>query len=70
MAKDLNGILDECVDRINRGEKLEDCLASYHEYVAVLGPLLRVMLDTQRVLLLSIYEDCCMKNHSLRMKHG
>lgn len=28
MVKDLNGILDDCVDRINRGEKLEDCLAS------------------------------------------
>ena len=47
MAKDLDRILDECVDRINQGEKLEDCLASYPEYVAELEPLLRVMLDTQ-----------------------
>ncbi len=47
MAKDLDRILDECVDRINRGEKLEDCLASYPEYAAELEPLLRVMLDTQ-----------------------
>ncbi len=47
MAKDLDRILDECVDRINRGEKPEDCLASYPEYAAELEPLLRVMLDTQ-----------------------
>ena len=47
MAKDLDRILDECVDRINLGEKLEDCLVSYPEYAAELEPLLRVMLDTQ-----------------------
>jgi len=47
MAKDLDRILDECIDRINLGEKLEDCLVSYPEYAAELEPLLRVMLDTQ-----------------------
>ena len=47
MAKDLDRILDECVDRINLGEKPEDCLANYPEYAAELEPLLRVMLDTQ-----------------------
>jgi len=47
MANDLDKILDECVDRINRGEGLKDCLASYPEYAEELEPLLRAMLDTQ-----------------------
>jgi len=70
MAKNLEGILDECVDRINLGEKLEDCLVSYPEYVAELEPLLRVMFDTRRVLLLNIYKNCCMKNSGLRNRDG
>ena len=48
MAKDFDRILDECVDRINRGEKLEDCLDNYPEHAKELQPLLRVMVDTQR----------------------
>ena len=40
-------ILDECVDRINWGERLEDCLASYPKHAKGLEPLLRAMLDTQ-----------------------
>ena len=47
MTNNLDRILDECIDRINLGEKLEDCLASYPEYAAELEPLLRVMLDTK-----------------------
>ena len=47
MANDLDKILDECVDRINRGEELKDCLASYPEHAEELEPLLRAMLDTQ-----------------------
>lgn len=47
MASDLDRILDECVDRINHGERVEDCLASYPEYAEELEPLLRAMLDTQ-----------------------
>jgi hypothetical protein len=47
MPKAFEKILDECVDRINRGEKVEDCLASYPEHAEELGLLLRAMLDTQ-----------------------
>ncbi len=47
MGKAFNKILDECVDRINRGETVEDCLATYPEYAEELEPLLRVMLDAQ-----------------------
>ena len=47
MPKAFDKILDECVDRINRGERVEDCLASYPEHAEELEPLLRAMLDTQ-----------------------
>jgi hypothetical protein len=47
MADNFNRILDECIDRINRGQSLEDCLADYPEYVKQLEPLLRAMLQTQ-----------------------
>ena len=47
MPETFDKILDECVDRINRGERLEDCLASYPEHAEELEPLLRAMLDTQ-----------------------
>jgi hypothetical protein len=47
MSKVFNIILDECIDRINRGEKLEDCLARYPEHAEELELLLRAMLDAQ-----------------------
>jgi hypothetical protein len=48
MVREFDEIFDECVNRINRGEKLEDCLDSYPEHVRELQPLLRTMIDTQR----------------------
>lgn len=47
MANEFDRILDECIDRLNRGERLEDCLPSYPEHAKKLGPLLQAMLDTQ-----------------------
>ncbi len=47
MTEAFDKILDECIDRINRGEEIEDCLASYPEHAEELEPLLRAMLDTQ-----------------------
>jgi len=47
MANEFDRILDECIDRINRGERLEDCLASYPEHAKKLEPLLQAMFDTQ-----------------------
>ena len=47
MAKNLDQILDECIDRINQGESLKACLADYPEYIKQLEPLLQAMLQTQ-----------------------
>ncbi len=47
MADNFDRILDECIDRINREETLEACLADYHEYVEQLRPLLGAMLQTK-----------------------
>lgn len=47
MANSFDRILDECIDRISRGERLESCLADYPEYVKQLEPLLQAMLQTK-----------------------
>ncbi|MBA7477849.1 hypothetical protein ES707_13264 [subsurface metagenome] len=40
-------ILDECIDRINRGESIETCLTDFPEYSEALEPLLSAMLETK-----------------------
>ena len=45
MTGDFNTILDECVERILRGASLEECLASYPEYVEELEAALRAQLE-------------------------
>ena len=45
----LDEILDECIDRINRGQDVEACLAAYPDYAEQLEPLLRTMFQTQAV---------------------
>ena len=47
MADRFDNILDTCIDRINRGERIEDCLADYPEYARELEPLLRSILLTK-----------------------
>ena len=47
MPETFDKILDQCVDRINRGQRVQDCLASYPEHAEELGPLLQSMLDTR-----------------------
>ena len=32
MTEDFDRILDECIDRINRGDSLADCLSDYPAY--------------------------------------
>jgi len=49
MTDNLDEILDECLDRIGRGESLDACLADYPEYVGQLKPLLQAMLQTREV---------------------
>jgi hypothetical protein len=43
MNKDLEILLDTCIDRMNEGNSLEDCLASYPEQAKELEPLLRAV---------------------------
>ncbi len=43
MSKDLDVLLDKCIDRMNAGESLEECLASYPEQAEELRPLLRAV---------------------------
>ena len=47
MANDFDKILDECIDRINRGEDLDACLADYPVYAKQLQLLLQAMLETK-----------------------
>ena len=47
MADELERILDECIDRIGRGESPEKCLGDYPEHAKKLEPLLRAMTQTK-----------------------
>jgi hypothetical protein len=47
MKDNLNKILDECIDRINRGESIESCLSDFPEYSEKLEPILHTMLKTK-----------------------
>ncbi|HXZ30304.1 MAG TPA: DUF4382 domain-containing protein [Dehalococcoidia bacterium] len=48
MAEGFDRILDECIDRINRGENLADCLSDYPAYSEKLEPLLQSVHDVQK----------------------
>ena len=48
MAEDFDRILDECIDRINRGDSLADCLSDYPAYSEKLKPLLQSVHDVQK----------------------
>jgi len=45
MLDNFENILDLCIDRINRGISIEDCLADYPEYADELEPLLKSMFS-------------------------
>ena len=47
IANEFERILDECVDRLSRGESLEHCLAAYPEHAKQLEPLLQAMIQTK-----------------------
>ncbi len=47
MANEFDRILDECLDRLHRGESLESCLEDYPEHAERLEPLLRAILQTK-----------------------
>ena len=48
-AEDFDLILDECIDRINRGDNLADCLSDYPACSERLEPLLQSMYDIRKV---------------------
>jgi len=48
MKDNLDNILDECIDRLNRGEAIGSCLNDYPEYEEELGPLLHALIDARR----------------------
>jgi hypothetical protein len=54
MAKDFNKILDECIDRVNRGENVDTCLAAYPEHAEKLRPLLETLTQTQTAFTLKM----------------
>ncbi len=47
--KRFNNILNECLERLLKGETIEQCLQSYPEQAAELEPLLRTALAAKRV---------------------
>jgi hypothetical protein len=49
MNEDFDRILDECIDRMNAGGSLADCLSDYPAYSEKLRPLLESTYDVQKV---------------------
>jgi len=49
MTEDFDLILDECIERISRGDSLADCLSDYPAYSERLRPLLESMYEIQNV---------------------
>lgn len=47
MSNDFDKILDECIDRINSGQSVEECLNLYPEFAVELEPSLRAISDFQ-----------------------
>ena len=47
MVDNFDKILDECIDRINRGESVESCLANYPDFAEQLRPLLQAVFQTK-----------------------
>lgn len=48
MVEDFDKILDQCIDRINRGESIADCLSDYPAYARSLKPLLESIYGIQK----------------------
>jgi hypothetical protein len=46
-ARELDNILEDCLERVLKGETIEQCLADYPEHAVELEPLLRTALDTR-----------------------
>ena len=49
MAKNLEIILDKCLDEIKRGKTIEHCLKMYPDFASELEPLIRLATDIKRL---------------------
>jgi hypothetical protein len=49
MTEDFDLILDECIERVSRGDSLENCLSDYPAYSERLKPLLQSVYHIQQV---------------------
>jgi len=49
MEKDMETILDWCLDQMRRGKKIEDCLESYSQLAGELRPLLLLAKDIEGI---------------------
>jgi len=47
LSKDWDILLDKCIDRMNEGASLEDCIAEHPEHAEELEPLLRALCDAR-----------------------
>ncbi len=57
MADDFDRILDECIDRINRGDSLADCLSDYPMHAERLRSLLQSMCGVQKAYAFTLSVD-------------
>jgi hypothetical protein len=57
MAEEFDKVLDECIDRINRGENIAACLVDYPQYAVDLEPMLQMMFQTREVYAFTPSED-------------
>jgi hypothetical protein len=48
-SREFDDILNECIERVLKGETIESCLASFPEHAAELEPLLRTVVTTWNV---------------------
>jgi hypothetical protein len=65
MEKDLEVIVDECIDLINRGMSVEECISAYPEYSDKLEPMLRSVVDTQSAI---VYKPSASAQRAGRLK--
>ena len=50
MTENFEEILDKCIDSINSGDSIDECLARYPEHAAELMPLLKTIASTHKAI--------------------
>jgi hypothetical protein len=57
MTENFEEILDKCIDSVNGGESIDDCLARYPEHAAELMPLLKTVANAHKAILFTPSAD-------------